>query len=380
MRFLLPLAIVVAASSTAYADSRALPRSDNRLAFDMYAQVKDGTGDVAFSPISLRSAFALLRAGARGETAAELERGLHLGPDRELRSLVRALSSSRELRMATALWLDRRFTLAPAMSGRAAAQGAQVVTLRIRGAAEAARTRINGWVGTHTASMIRELLPAGTVPDDAALVVTSAMSFAGAWKQPFRRAGDLEFTTLAGERVTVPQMTRYGDMRYADTDGVRVVELPYGNKRFAMDLIQPADGDLAALERRWSAAHLERWLSALGPVEVALSLPRFTARADVDLEAPLRALGVSRIFDGGDLSGLIRQQVPLAVSKALHEAVIEVDEKGTRASAATGMVAVPLSAGSQPVVMRLDRPFLFVLRDVPTGAVLFLGRVADPRP
>ena len=167
-----------------------------------------------------------------------------------------------------------------------------------------------------------------------------------------------------------------GIIPYAEGTGLRAVELPYVGGSLALDVIVP--DDLASFEKDLTGESLAAVFAALGSRQVNLSMPKFSLETQLDLGAALAGLGMPLAFDASraDFSGITRDE-PLYISKVIHEANIDVDEKGTEAAAATAVVMAAAGMATEPVMMTVDHPFLFALRDLPTGTVLFLGRVAD---
>jgi serpin B len=185
------------------------------------------------------------------------------------------------------------------------------------------------------------------------------------------------FTRLDGTTVKPETMHGGGAVSYAAGTGWQAVELPYLGGSLALDIILP--DDLARFEAALDASTFASISGAFTGREVDLSLPRFDFRMQADLSDVLAALGMPTAFDPGraDFSGISTAE-QLYVSHVIHEATITVDEKGTEAAAATAVAIAAAAAPASPVTLRVDRPFVFALRDVETGAVLFLGRVVDP--
>jgi serpin B len=244
--------------------------------------------------------------------------------------------------------------------------------------AEQARVLINGWVDAQTEHRIPELLVPGVLTLATRLTLVNAIYLKAAWETPFpvdaTTAGT--FTRADGSTVQVPFMATTTSLRYASGSGWRAVEIPYVGGSLAMTIIVP--DDLAAFESTLSADSFAAITGALSGTEVALALPKFGIETKTDLAATLAALGMPSAFDDrADFSGITTAE-QLEISDVIHQANIDVDEKGTEAAAATAVVMRATAMPAEPVTLRVDRPFIFALRDVPTGTVLFLGRVGDP--
>jgi serpin B len=243
---------------------------------------------------------------------------------------------------------------------------------------EQARALINGWVDAQTEHRIPELLVPGVLTRATRLTLVNAIYLKAPWETPFpvdaTTAGT--FTRADGSTVQVPFMATTTSLRYATGSGWRAVEIPYVGGSLAMTIIVP--DDLAAFESKLTADSFTAITGALSDTEVALALPKFGIETKTDLASTLAALGMPSAFDDrADFSGITTAE-PLEISDVIHQANIDVDENGTEAAAATAVVIRATGMPAEPVTLRVDRPFLFALRDVPTGSILFLGRVGDP--
>lgn len=354
--------------------------------------------NVVLSPASIALALGMVHAGAKGETAAEIAQALHVTREpKELHGAFGALlqgwnrgDSGVELAVVDRLFGD---TSVPFDRGYADLTGkvfgAGMQLMNFSGAPDASRSEINAWVASQTHDRILELLPSRAVTADTKLVVVNAVYFKGSWAHAFdpARTKPAEFAGPGLERA-VPMMTRTADIAYAAIPEAKVslVQLPYVGERMAMVVVLPdADDGLAALEDTLDAAALNAWIGKAAPRKVDLALPKFRVEMDAPLllKAPLQALGVRRVFDvtAADLTGIAPAQHKLQIDEGYHKAFIEVDEKGTEAAAASALAlgpGGPPPKGEAPVVFRADHPFLFLVRDSKTGAILFIGHVVRP--
>jgi serpin B len=243
---------------------------------------------------------------------------------------------------------------------------------------EAARRLINGWVDDQTEHRIPELIAQGLLDPSVRLTLVNAIYLKAPWLTPFpeQATAPAPFTRADGTTVEVPTMSLTASLPYADGDGWKAVELPYVGEALALTVVVP--DDLASFEVELDA---DAWTAIVGALEgrhVALEFPRFGIETKVELAKVLAALGMPTAFSGAaDFSGITAAE-RLFISEVIHQANIDVDEKGTEAAAATAVVMRATAAPEPPITLRVDRPFLFALRDVPTGAVVFLGRVGDP--
>jgi serpin B len=283
------------------------------------------------------------------------------------------------LRIANAPFAQQGMPLEKAyLEALAARYGAGLRLVDYATQTEKARTLINGWVDGQTEQRIPELLVPGVITPETRLALVNAVYLKAPWQAPFSadatRAGT--FTRADGSTVQAPFMATTASLSYASGDGWRAVEIPYIGGSLAMTVILP--DDLARFEQTLTADAFAALTGALTETQVALALPKFGIETKAELAPILAALGMPSAFDDrADFSGITTAE-QLVISNVIHQANIDVDEKGTEAAAATAVVMRETAMPAEPVAFRADRPFLFALRDVPTGAVLFLGRVGDP--
>jgi serpin B len=366
--------------------------------FDLYHAISaDEPGNLAFSPHSIASALAMTWAGARGDTADELGNLLHFTlPEATQHAAFNAtdlaLASRGEgasgkdgqpfrLRVVNAAWAEATWTFLPAYLDLIAVNyGAGIFLVDFLTAHEAARATINAWIAEVTEDRIKDLLPEGSVSPNTRLVLTNAVYFNASWATQFDPdlTTDAPFFRADASQVSAPMMRMTDSFRFAAEDGWTAVELPYDGEEVAM-LLVTTDGDFAAFDAGLDVSTLDAIDAALTRTEVALRMPRFEFRTTADLVPPLRALGIETLFTPGvaDLSGLDGTR-DLYVSGVLHEAFISLDETGTEAAAATAVIIGTTSAPPPPVPANFDKPFVWFIRDVPTGTILFAGRVTDP--
>ena len=369
----------------------------NAFGLDLYARVAaKAQGNLVLSPASIAVALSMARAGARGQTAAEMDAVLHdLGTDGHaawLASLDSALKARTgqfpdlsgtdrdvTLRIVNAPFAQRGLALEqPYLDALASRFGAGLRLVDYLGATEAARKSINGWVSDQTEQRIKELVAAGDVDEMTRLVLVNAIYLKAAWLTPFAEeaTSTAPFTRPDGTTVDVPMMHGGGELPYAQGAGWRAVELPYVGGTLAMLVIVP--DDMAGFEAGFDDQALGAIVAGLDTHEVILGLPKFGAESRVELGPVLAALGMPTAFtDAADFSGITTQE-QLLISAVIHQANIDVDENGTEAAAATAVVMRATAAPDGMVTLTVDGPFLFALRDTESGAVLFLGRIADP--
>jgi serpin B len=370
----------------------------NEFAFQLYRALGASSGGNLFiSPYSIAAALMMAAAGARGSTQAELIRALHIeGEPAQLLPALAALthdltatsqpirnqSTPFTLRTASALWaqsgLDFR---AEFMSQINALPAMTAHEVDFGGQPRKTADRINTWVAEQTEQRIRQIVSADNFSALTALVLTSAIYFMAAWVSPFRESATKTepFHPLQGKPVRVPTMRQQEDFRYGRIPGAQIVALPYYGRDVSLLILLPDPGQFESFERGLTAQTLRDAEYGLATAKVDLSLPRFRFEAGMSLKASLSALGIKEAFSKqADFSGIASQRVGL--DDVLHKTFVAVDEKGTEAAAATAVIAVVLGAMARPRVVRLkiDRPFIFVIHDHPTGVILFAGRVTNP--
>jgi serine protease inhibitor len=368
--------------------------------FDLYAALRADQGDdnIVFSPASIELALAMTRAGARGATADQMDAVMRaFGSDalaNGVNSLDQALSSRSGMYRDRVNGEQRELTLSIANAPFAQADerweqayldalaqrfGAGVRLVDYKANAEGARQLINGWVNDQTKERIPELIEPNVLDAMTRLVLVNAIYLKAPWMVPFSehatQPGD--FTRLDGTTVSAQMMHTFDSFAYARGEDWEAVELPYIGNQLAMTLILP--DDFAAYTAALDADTFADVAGALVEEEGNVSLPRFDFETKAGLADMLAGMGMPLAFDfdRADFSGMTTQEL-LYISAVIHQANISVDEKGTEAAAAT---AVAIAASAAPVEsfdVRLDRPFIFAVRDLDTGAVLFLGQVTDP--
>jgi serpin B len=372
-----------------------LAKGNTQFALELHRQLTAAPADNLFtSPLSISTALAMTYAGARGNTATEMARTLHFAAEGDqlhaaFAKLLHGLEPLPEadgyrLKLANALWLHQGYSFLPEFLQIGQTQyAAGLHTVDFVNALEPARQSINTWVAQRTEDKIRELIPPGILDAQTRLVLTNAIYFKGQWARRFeeRATREAPFTLADGTQVSVPLMHQTGEMAYLERNGLQVLELPYAGERLSMVVLLPraADG-LPALEGSLEPPRLAELLSSLRQREVQVFLPRFMLRSAVRLDNTLQAMGMRDAFRAGaaDFSGMDGTR-DLYIGAVLHEAFVEVNEQGTEAAGATAVVQKIRAAPTERPVFRADRPFLFLIRDVRSGSVLFLGRLANPR-
>lgn len=374
--------------------ARALVRSNTGFALELHRRLAGDDGNLLVSPFSISSALAMTWAGAREETARQMRDVLRFEDPEQVHPAFEGLlaglrereaGGDLEFVVANALWGQRNFDFnAGFLDLLEQNYGAPLEETDFRAGAEAARETINSWVEDRTRERISGLVPRNALGPLTRLVLTNAVYFKGAWANPFpeHRTEEGAFKRRNGSLVSVPMMRQTGYFAYAENEEVQVLELPYEGNQLSLVVLLPSGHDrLRALEADLTAGRLEAWMEELSRSRVEVKLPRFRFTSETPLATVLREMGMNDAFSprDSDFSGMARNAEDLHLSAVFHKAFIDVHEKGTEAAAATAAVAqITAIPADDPVPFHADRPFLFLLRDRPSGTLLFLGRVADP--
>jgi serpin B len=391
---LVSLALTQMATGSVTADREMVVQGNNAFALDLYAKLKKNDGNLFFSPHSISTALAMTYAGARGNTEKQMAAVLHFNLEQKrlhpaFRELLDQLERGEgerdyQLSVANALWGQKGYQfLGKFLELTKENYGAGLSEVDFIGSTEAARQTINTWVESQTEDKIKELIKPGVLDSMTRLVLTNAIYFKGYWELRFEEemTRPASFTLESGQKVQVPTMHRTADFRYAEAEDFQALELPYKGDDLSLTIFLPKEsGGLVALEQSLTAGKLASWLSSLEEQEVIVALPKFKMTSEFSLAEVLKSMGMTDAFDEhkADLSGMSGKK-DLFITAVLHKAFVEVNEEGTEAAAATGVV-VALKAGppSQPL-FRADHPFLFLIRDLRSNSILFIGRVMDPR-
>lgn len=380
------------------ADVLALATGQRAFAWELHQALPAAEGNVFWSPFSVSAALAMLYGGTRGATATQLGSALHVDlPDDAWHAAWGALLDDlgalhaptptpacpgRTFAVANRTWFDDELTVEPDyLALTSDTYGAPAEQIDFTTDPDAARQAINAWISDRTLGHIPELLLPEHITTYTRFVLVNALYFAGSWSTPFspEATADLPFTRADASTVEVPTMQAGLELRYADLDGVQVVEIPYAGEDTSMVVLLPDDpAGLPALEAGLTGDVVEGWIAGAAIRYVDLALPRFEVRWRADLPEALAALGVVDAFDPtlADLTGMTSWP-GLYVSAVVHEAWVKVDEEGTEAAAATAVIGEDTSA-PEPATFHADRPFLFLIRDRVTGTLLFVGKVTDP--
>lgn len=379
------------------ADLAALVDGNNAFAFNLYQVLRQKESNLFYSPYSISEALAMTYAGARGETEKDMADALYFmlpqdrlhpafnGLDLQLTQRGEGAKGKDEegfrLHVVNAIWGQKDYKfLGEFLDVLAQNYGAGLRILDFINETEQSRLTINKWVSDQTEERIKNLVPEGAINQLTRLVLTNAIYFNAAWQHPFNEdaTSDGLFHLLSGSDVTVPMMKQTESYRYTAADDYEAVELPYDGQELSMVILLPKAGQFIAFEERLEAEFVKAIIDNLETREVALTIPKFEYESSFGLKEALKTLGMGVAFTtDADLSGMNGKR-DLFIQDVLHKAFVSVDEAGTEAAAATAVIVGLTALPPEPVAVAVDRPFIFFIRDIPTGSMIFVGRVLNP--
>ncbi len=372
-------------------DLTSLSKGNSEFALDLYHRLQDINGNLFFSPYSISQALAMTYAGARQETEKQMADTLHFTLSQAdlhpvFNYLDLKLSSSEEsnkdfhLTIANALWGQEGYEFLPQFLDTLAENyGAGMITLDFATQPQEACNSINSWVSDKTETRIKDIISPNNISPDTRLVLTNAIYFKASWHHQFRESMTVDdsFHLLDGTEVDVPMMRQTELFGYTEGNNYQAVELLYDGARLtSMIIILPEESSFNDFQSQINYGILQDIISGIERKQVQLQLPRYEFESEFSLKDILREMGMASAFENADFSGMTGS-IGLFITDVLHKAFVLVDETGTEAAAATAVVMDE----SEPLVeakISVDRPFIFLIRDIETDSILFLGRVLDP--
>ena len=386
----------IANPAASASDLSQLVSGNSAFAFDLYQNLLGGeTGNLFYSPYSISLAFAMLQAGARGDTLNQINKAFHYSLDgASLHQAFNALQlnlakaakntekpdqNDYTLNIANATWGQAGYQFLPAyLDVLAENYGAGMRLVDFKTDTEKTRQLINDWVSQQTNKKILDLIPQGALDSQTRLVLTNAIYFNAAWLHTFEKSQTAAgpFTNLDGSQSSVPMMHQETDFSYAKGSDYQAINLPYSGGKLSMLMIVPDAGKLDSFEKSLNLAQVASIRKSLSPNNVRLSMPKFRVESSFSLGSALQKLGLVDAFDPAkaDLSGMDGTR-DLLVTGVLHKSYVNVDEDGTEAAAATAIMVGLTSMPTNTVELKIDRPFILLIQDADSGAILFIGRV-----
>jgi serine protease inhibitor len=379
-------------AASAQTDLEALARGNNAFALELYGKLKAAEGNLFCSPYSISSALAMIYAGAEGATKNRMQQVLHFGlPAEDLhqayrRAIERLLPKDKkkdyELVLANALWIMKGLSIRGEYRKQVTTNHkAQINEADFRRDTESARRSINAWVEKQSQGKFKEIIGQGVLTSDTRLVLTNVIYFHGLWTSQFKeeKTRPAPFTLLGGEKISAPMMQQTAHFNYFESQDLKALELPYKGSTLSLVILLPATHDgLSGLEASLTAENLDMWLNRMTKKEVRVQVPKFKMSSKMDLSDAMKSMGLTDLFSAppADLSGIDGEK-DLCISAVLHEAVVDVNEKGTEAAAATAGIARTTSI-KLTEEFNADHPFVFLIRQTNPSNILFLGRLVNP--
>jgi serpin B len=374
----------------------ALVDGNNTFALDLYRSLRSQDGNLVYSPFSISLALAMTYAGARNATESQMAGTMHFPSQDKLHTAFNALDLDLEktngsfnkdqeplqLNIANAVWSEQTYSFQQDFLDTIALNyGAGINLVDFIKQYEPARKEINGWVRDKTEDKIKDLLPEGVLNPYTRMVLVNAIYFKADWLDQFdaNSTKDYPFHLLDGSTVNAPTMFNGMNIPYVKGSNYQAVELAYAGNTAAMDIIVPDEGRFIEFESTFDSGTFNKITNNMQPVSVSFGLPKFTFSSDFGLSGQLAGLGMPDAFDPdkADFSGMTGQR-DLFISDVIHKAFVAVDEKGTEAAAATAVIMETTSMMMYDVNLIVDRPFIFIIRDLKTGQILFVGSVLNP--
>jgi serpin B len=369
-------------------DIAALVAGNNAFACDLYQALHADAGNLLVSPYSISLALAMTYAGARGVTEQQMAETLHFLPQETLHPAFNALDQELNrqgegeadfrLHVVNALWGQHGYEfLDTYLDTIAEHYGAGLRTLDFVREPEQARQTINDWASEETEERIQDLLPPGSIDPMTTLVLSNAIYFKAAWAEPFMEDGTAEedFTLLDGTTVPVQMMRGLIDIRYVQEKGYQAIELPYSGGEMSMLILLPDEGGFETFAGALDSETIAYIVSGLQYAHFSVRLPKFGYESSLELAQVLSEMGMPAAFSGADFSGMDGTK-ELFIDQIYHKTFVDVNEQGTEAAGATAVVMKRLA---MPQEVRIDRPFIYAIRDNATNSILFVGQVVDPR-
>lgn len=368
-----------------------LPRSINKLSFKLLNKVNTENKNTFISAYSISAALALTYMGAKNETKAEMEKVLFpyiktdVGSDFRVLNESLSFNKKLELLLANAVWLEKAYKpkkrYEKEISKDFKSELNKVDFLSSTGR-ESARKEINQWVETKTKEKITDFIPPDVLNASTTMILVNAVYFLAKWNTAFpeQNTYEADFKTGGKEKTVCKFINNTQYLPYYSDDLLRAVEIPYEDNEASLIVIlaKKTDEELNGLV---DYDYFSKLYRGLRRVKIDLQLPKFKIESEYELSSYLKELGLKSAFDSSaDFSGITGKK-EFHISNILHKAVMELDESGTEASAATAVLtsrSVSVGSTTRPILFKADHPFVFIIREKSTGTILFIGKLTNP--
>ncbi|XP_010604990.1 neuroserpin [Fukomys damarensis] len=353
--------------------------------------------NILFSPMSIALAMGIMEFGAQGSTLKEIRHSmdydnLKTGEEfsflKDFSNMVTAEESQYVMKIANSLFIQNGFHVSDKFLQMMKKYFNAEVNHVDFSQNVAVANYINKWVENNTNNLLKDLVSPRDFDAVTHMALINAVYFKGNWKSQFRpeNTRTFSFTKDDESEIQIPMMYQQGEFYYGEfSDGsneaggiYQVLEIPYEGDEISMMLVlSRQEVPLATLEPLVKAQLIEEWANSVKKQKVEVYLPRFTVEQEIDLKDILKALGITEIFIKDANLTTLSDNKEIFLSKAIHKSFIEVNEEGSEAAAASGMIAISRMAVLYPQVI-VDHPFFFLIRNRRTGTILFMGRVMHP--
>ena len=370
---------------------------NNRFAFNLYHQVQGGNigNNLFYSPFSISTALAMVYDGSRNETAQQISQTMnflqgekfHSDYKQLLNELNEGTESKIKLNIANGLWVQKNFKFLDSYFDIVKSNyNSELKNVDFTDPikSEITRKEINAWVEKKTNDKIKDILSQGDLTSMTRLVLVNAIYFYGDWANPFEKQETMpkDFSLMDGTQINVPFMNQQGRFNCYEDSKIQAIEISYKDNRASMVIFLPnKKNGIMEFEKSFDYKYYQDIIAALQSQEVRLSLPKFQTTYKSNLGTTLSRMGMPLAFSANaDFSGMTGKQ-DLCISEVIHQAFINVDEKGTEAAAATAVImkATAIRMPNEPKIFNADHPFIFLIKDNTTGSILFMGKIMNPK-
>ena len=366
-------------------------KGNNEFTFDLYDQINDKEENLFFSPYSVSSALAMTYNGAEGKTKNEMSDVLNFNKDinalsenySALNDHITGLSSKKiQLNIANAIWGQQDYGFRKAfLELNKKYYGAGIKQVNFKKEHKEIRNQINKWVEDKTNQKIKNLIKPNVLDRMTRMVLVNAIYFNGKWENPFKEEDNFKdkFYIYSKCETQTEFMFQKLSLKYHEDDIAQVVEIPYSGKSLSMMVILPKEKyGMEKLEKYLDNELYENYNKSLSTYKVELSFPKFEVEDDYELNSPLKDMGMKSAFgEGADFSGMTGSK-DLFIDNVVHKTYVKVDEEGTEAAAATGIVMRKTSAIMETKEFKADHPFIFIIKENKNDTILFMGRIMNP--
>lgn len=372
--------------------------ANNQFSLDLYSKYKTKEGNIFFSSYSISSALAMTYEGARGQTADEMQKVLHLPNDRQkirsyfvsINNEINNINKSYKLTTANALWAQTDYPFkSDYLNLVNDYYSGKVTNLNFKDDAEKSRIIINKWVENKTNDKIKDLIPVGVITSITRLVLTNAIYFKANWSSQFdsESTTDGDFKLSSGTKISVKMMHTNNNFNYGETNRLQILEMNYLGNDLSMLIILPKENNLDNLESTFNMEKLNEWKDNMKSEEVRITFPKFKFETKYFMDKNLMDMGMPTAFNpnSADFTMIYNKTYTnenLYIYQVIHQAFVNVTESGTEAAAATAVIIAGTTGVEteppRPKIFTADHPFIFIIQQKDTGNILFMGRVSDP--